>query len=245
MNIIGKRFGKLIVLEEIDERKHGSKVYKCQCDCGNITHVARTNLRAKNGTKSCGCTHKISHNKTHGKTGTRLYRIWVNMKTRCYNKNRLQYNDWGGRGIGVCNEWKDDFMAFYKWAYDNGYNDSLSIDRIDVDGDYEPSNCRWATRKQQANNTRNNVLLTYNGKTQTMTQWAEELGVDNKTITRKRDLGHYFIIACLSRFFNIKWICKTFNVDMNNLLEKYHEERARYTDKEIESMLQEVYYCED
>ena len=127
MNIIGKRFGKLIVLEETDERKHGSKVYKCQCDCGNITYVARTNLMAKNGTKSCGCTHKISHNKTHGKTGTRLYRIWVNMKTRCYNKNRIQYKDWGGRGIGVCDEWKDDFMAFYKWAYDNGYNDSLSI----------------------------------------------------------------------------------------------------------------------
>lgn len=117
----------------------------------------------------------------------------------------------------------------------------IVLEETDVNGSYEPSNCRCTTRKQQANN----VLLTYNGKTQTMTQWAEELGVDNKTITRKRDLGHYFIIACLSRFFNIKLICKTFNVDMNNLLDKYREERARYTDKEIESMLKEVYYCED
>lgn len=242
IDIIGKKFGKLLVLEETNQRKNGSKMYKCQCDCGNIIYVRRGNLISKSGTRSCCCS-KVGHI-THGKRNTRLYRIWLNMKTRCYNKNRNQYNDWGGRGIVVCDEWLNDFMNFYNWAINNGYSDNLSIDRVDVNGNYEPSNCRWAARKQQANNTRQNVYLTYNGKTQTMMQWADELGVSYSTMQRKRDLGKYFVIACLSRFFNIKKICKVFNVSPDNILGKYHEERAKFTDAEINRIMKEVYYEE-
>lgn len=240
MSIIGKRFGKLIVLEETNERKNNQKIYKCKCDCGNITYVRKGNLR-EGGTQSCGCTKGVKR-RGNKYNHPRLYSTWCQMKQRCYNKNRPQYKDWGGRGIQVCDEWLNDFMSFYNWAIENGYKEGLTIDRIDVDGNYEPSNCRWITLKEQANNKRTNVYLTFNGKTQTMTQWADELGVSHKTIARKRDLGHYFIIACLSRFFNLKWISKTFNIDMNDMLEKYRKERAKYTDEEIESMMQEVYY---
>lgn len=241
VDVIGKKFGKLLVLEECKERdKNGGKIYKCKCDCGNISYVRRGNLIAKNGTKSCGCSH-VGHSK-HGKTNTRLYNIWLGMKNRCCNPNSTSYKNWGGRGILVCKEWKESFETFYDWAINNGYRDNLSIDRIDNDGNYEPSNCRWATRKEQANNTRNNVYLTYNGKTQTMTQWADEFGVSHETIRRKRDLGRWFIVTCLSRCFSIKQICKIFNVDVNDLLDKYHEERSKYSDEEVEKILDEVYY---
>lgn len=118
----------------------------------------------------------------HGKKGTRIYNIWIRMKVRCYNKNYDRYKDHGGRGIVMCDEWKHDFMTFYNWAMDNGYKEGLTIDRIDNDGNYEPNNCRWSTPKQQCNNRRTNIYLTYEGKTQTIAQWAEELGVKDSTM---------------------------------------------------------------
>lgn len=243
LNLIGQKFGKLTVLEECNDRsKYGAIVYKCLCDCGNVSYVTSCNLRAKNGTKSCGCSH-VGHS-THGKRHTRLYSIWLNMKQRCYNPKRAQYKDWGGRGIVMCDEWKNDFIAFYDWSMSNGYNDDLTIDRIDNNKNYKPDNCRWVDHKIQSNNKRDNVLLTFNGKTQTMKQWADELGVRYETMRRKRNLGEYFIIACLSRFFSIKKISKTFNVDVDDLLEKYHEERSKYTDAQIEKILKEVYYID-
>ena len=97
------------------------------------------------------------------------------MKQRCYNKNDMHYNEYGSRGIVVCDEWKHDFMNFYNWAIENGYKENLTIDRIDVNGNYEPSNCKWSTTKQQNCNKRNNIYLTYKGKTQTIAQWCNEL----------------------------------------------------------------------
>lgn len=132
----------------------------------------------------------------HGLWNTRIYRIWQRMKTRCYNKNFQHFKDYGGRGIKVCDEWLNDFMAFYKWAVDNGYNDNLTIDRIDVNGNYEPNNCRWLTNDEQQNNKRNNILLTYNGKTQTITQWANELGIKRSQIQYRYYRG-YTDKACL------------------------------------------------
>nr|DAP52808.1 MAG TPA: transcriptional regulator [Caudoviricetes sp.] len=190
MQMLGKRFGYLTVLEECEERKHRAKVYHCICDCGKHTNVVGYSLRSGR-TKSCGCLNykpRKGHIK-HGKTGTRLYNIWKNMHTRCYNEHFFKYEYYGGRGIKVCDEWLHDFMAFYNWAMNNGYKDNLTIDRIDVNGNYEPNNCRWVDMKTQLNNKSDNVLLTYNKKTQTIAQWADELGVPYGTIQSRHYRG--------------------------------------------------------
>lgn len=125
----------------------------------------------------------------HHKKGTRIYNIWIRMKVRCYNKNYDRYKDHGGRGIRICDEWKDDFTAFYNWAMNNSYRDDLSIDRIDNDGNYEPSNCRWVDRKTQCNNRRTNIFLTYNDKTQTIAQWCNELQIKESTVYTRHKRG--------------------------------------------------------
>lgn len=161
--LTGKRFGRLLVLGRVENhRTKGGKSqvqYKCQCDCGNII-VARGESLCSGNTKSCGCYEHDVHiamNTTHGKTGIRLYRIWQGMKQRCYYKKSTYYKDYGGRGISICDEWKNDFQVFYNWAMSHGYSDKLSIDRINVDGNYEPSNCRWATNSEQQLNKRKKV----------------------------------------------------------------------------------------
>lgn len=186
--MIGKKFGKLTVLEELPERKHGKIIYQCKCDCGNITNVLGCHLRNGN-TKSCGCLkyeHKIIK---HGKCNTRLYRQWKNMKQRCYNKNYDRYKDYGARGINICDEWLHDFQAFYDWAMNNGYNDNLTIDRIDNNKGYSQDNCRWVDIKTQCNNTRRNVFITYDGKTQTIAQWGHELNIDVDKISARHRAG--------------------------------------------------------
>ena len=154
-------------------------MWLCCCDCGSSVVVVSGNLRSGN-TISCGCVSKelsIKRNTTHGRCGTRLYTEWLCMKHRCYNQKNKSFVYYGGRGITVCDEWKNDFQAFYDWAMQNGYTDNLTIDRKDVNGNYEPSNCRWITTQEQMNNKRNNHLLTYNGKIQTMKQWSNETGI--------------------------------------------------------------------
>lgn len=144
----------------------------------------------------------------HGKSSTRLYRTWTRMKTRCYNKKFQHYKSYGGRGIKVCDEWLHDFMAFYNWAVSHGYNDNLTIDRIDVNGDYEPNNCRWLTNEEQQNNKRNNIHLTYKGKTQTISQWANELGIKRDLIWSRYQRG-YIDTACL---FGTRVLYKKYNL---------------------------------
>lgn len=123
--------------------------------------------------------------KSHGKQPARLYRIWSNMKSRCTNPNADNYSFYGGRGIMVCTEWRDDFIPFRDWAIANGYADNLTLDRIDNDGDYCPSNCRWETHLRQCNNTRRNHMLTFQGKTHTISEWARIIGMKPDTLERR------------------------------------------------------------
>lgn len=190
--LIGKNFGRLTVIEELKSRsKDGYKVYKCLCDCGAYVNVTGRCLRSGN-TKSCGCL-KIDKLKlrvtTHGQSNSKLYAVWCSMKGRCYNHNDEYYNSYGGRGIKVCDEWLHDFQAFYDWSMEHGYNDTLTIDRINTNGNYERNNCRWVTNKEQQNNKWNNRLLTCNGKTQTISQWADELDVKSGTIRVRHHRG--------------------------------------------------------
>ena len=155
IDLTNKKVGRLSVLNQ-----HGAQgkqlTWLCRCDCGNTVVVRGDHLR-EGTTRSCGCLGKENRengaNFKHGGRKTRLYSIWAGMRKRCTNKNCTAYGNYGGRGIKVCKEWKD-FSVFRDWALKSGYLDSLSIDRINVDGNYEPANCRWATAKMQANNRR-------------------------------------------------------------------------------------------
>ena len=118
-------------------------------------------------------------------TKNRLYRIWADMKRRCKNSDRPNYKNYGGKGIRVCQEWENSFDSFREWALNNGYSDDLSIDRIDNDGNYEPSNCRWATAKEQANNKRNNLHIKYKGETRTLAQWCEVFGLERNVVAMR------------------------------------------------------------
>lgn len=125
----------------------------------------------------------------HGFTNNRIYNIYRGMKTRCYNNKDYHYQWYGAKGIKICDEWLNDFMSFYNWAINNGYKDDLTIDRINTHGNYEPSNCRWVTTKQQSNNRKNNNLITINGVTHTLSEWSEISGVHHKAIYRKLKKG--------------------------------------------------------
>lgn len=199
-DLTGQKFGRLTVVERVENAKNRNARWKCVCDCGNEVIVTGSNL-CRGNTKSCGCYQKemtVKTKTTHGGHETRLYRIWADIKKRCYNENQAYYNDYGGRGISMCESWRGSFESFRDWSLENGYSDDLSIDRINFNGNYEPSNCRWATVKEQANNRRSNRFLTYNGKTQTMAQWADELGLEYKEIAARLNYLGWTVEEALS-----------------------------------------------
>lgn len=177
-NINGEKYGKLKVLYETEKKnKNGTYYCMCLCECGNKKEILKSSLISGN-TKSCGCLivdtlkAKKIHYK-HGDSKTRLHTIWCEIKRRCYCKSDNAYKNYGGRGITICREWLKDYKNFKKWAINNGYDEKLTIDRIDVNGNYEPTNCRWATRKEQNNNRRSNIKVKYNNEKMTLKQVSE------------------------------------------------------------------------
>lgn len=186
-NLKGRKFNKLQVIDFYGNKK-GRTYWKCKCDCGKVCILEAYKIKSGH-TKSCGClgieNKKMLYKYSikHKKMDTKLYRVWQNMKRRCYTPSSNSYKSYGARSIIVCKEWRDDFLNFYNWAVANGYKENLTIDRINVNGNYEPNNCRWATMEEQANNKRNNVFINYNGEKLSINQWSKKTGIKRETIS--------------------------------------------------------------
>lgn len=178
--IIGQRFDYLVVIETGLSVPTGSRqglrsACRVRCICGS-TKIITENQLFRGNTKSCGCLKRelcSEGRSVHGGRTTRLYSIWASMRTRCSNPKSSMYYTYGARGIAVCEQW-DSFPAFQNWALANGYQDHLTLDRANNDGPYSPSNCRWATRSEQASNTSRNVWITCWGETKTRSDWAKD-----------------------------------------------------------------------
>lgn len=190
---VGRQFGRLVVIAYAGHYFRGKNVanrvayWFAQCSCDKTILVTGNDLQTGK-TKSCGClaeehkTNFVADHITHNLTNHRLYSIYSGIKNRCYNTKDNRYYSYGAKGIVVCDEWLNSFQSFFDWAICNGYSDSLSIDRINVNGNYEPSNCRWSTPVEQARNTSKNRLINYNGEIRCLAEWSEKTGIPQSTI---------------------------------------------------------------
>ena len=183
---IGEKYGRLTVLEKTSKKQGTNYLYKCKCDCGNIKLVSSGRLGIS--TFSCGC-YKIECHRTHNESRTRLYNIWIGMKSRCCNPDNQRYHSYGGRGIGICDEWRDSFEKFRDWAYLNGYSEHYTIDRIDNNGDYEPQNCRWATDTAQVRNRNPYGEIPYDGIVRDSTGYRAQITINGKKIYIAHSVG--------------------------------------------------------
>lgn len=168
------KFGRWTLLKP--SKKEGKFTWICRCDCGTVREVYEDTILS-GASKSCGCYKKellSCRETTHSMTHTRIYNIYHNMLQRCYNSNNNRYKDYGGRGITICESWmcENGFMNFYQWAINNGYKENLTIDRINRDGNYEPANCRWVTKKEQDCNKRNNIFFEFCGIKKCLKEWV-------------------------------------------------------------------------
>lgn len=186
-DLIGRKFGRLEVMSFSHSANNRMSYWNCLCDCGNEVCVSSGNLKSGN-TKSCGCYRLDLQRERKTVKSERLYHIWASMKQRCKNPNNHKYNDYGGRGITVCNEW-EVFDNFYNWSVDNGYKEGLTIDRIDNDKGYSPDNCRWATQTEQARNKRNTIFLELDGERKPLPEWADEKNIPSSVIRKRLKMG--------------------------------------------------------
>ena len=172
-DLTGQKFGKLTVIKCVGKNKQHNLLWLCQCECGNLKVTSSSNL-IREHTKSCGC---LQHTRTITKEEDKLAKVLYGIRERCNNPNHKEYKNYGGRGIKVCEEW-DNLNNFREWALNSGYREGLTIDRINVNGNYEPNNCRWVSMKVQQNNRRNNHYITYRGETHTLMEWSEITGIN-------------------------------------------------------------------
>ena len=190
IDLTGNRYGRLTVLQEDGKTNHGDLRWLCKCDCGNIKTITGSKLK-RGWTKSCGCIQKewASRNmSTHKMSNTTLYNVWLRIKSRCYYPKNNRYHRYGGRGIKMCPEWLD-FTNFYNWSMNNGYKEGLTIERIDIDKDYEPSNCCWIPLEEQARNKSNTVWRTYQSRRMCMAQFSRETGISINVIRNRLKKG--------------------------------------------------------
>ena len=194
VDISNKKFGKLLAVKRCTNMS-GKTAWECKCDCGNITFVTTSNLTC-NRIRSCGCLkikQLLERSTTHNQRHTVLYSVWRGLRQRCNNPKHASYHNYGGRGITVCEEWDKSFQAFYDWSYANGYSTEnqkdeklkLTIDRIDNNGNYEPSNCRWVDRKTQTRNMRTTRFITFNGQNKSVSEWCEIYGIKLHTFNTR------------------------------------------------------------
>ena len=193
-DLTGKKFGRLTVVERYEKMSSGHSKWLCICECGNTKIVEDSNLKHSDKI-SCGCWRKelyIENAKYNGDSKTELYKIWSGMIRRCYNQKMQNYKYYGGRGVCVCDDWRNDengYFNFKKWALENGYKEGLSIERVDYNGNYCPENCTWILQKDQMKNTRRTHKITYNGKTMCLTDWAKELNISRWTLSSRLQRG--------------------------------------------------------
>jgi len=185
-DLTGRKFGRLTVLER-DEKRKDRTFWICKCNCGNIISIYITHLKT-GSTKSCGCLRKelfSQKTKKHGMARTKIYRVYQGMLERCYYKQHKTYDDYGGRGITVCLEWnnkENGFENFYSWALENRYEEGLTLERLNNNGEYSPENCSWITRQEQGYNKRNTVKIEINGEIDTLKGWSERLNIKLSTL---------------------------------------------------------------
>lgn len=184
-DLTGQRFGRWVVLKRVPNRGK-ALMWECRCECGTVKIVHGTSLKGGTST-NCGCVRLAGIPRTHGLTHHPLYRVWQRMKGCTGSPTHQDYHHYGGRGISMCDQWKNDFYSFYTWSIEHGWEPGLEIDRLDVDGNYCPENCRFTDRSGQMRNTRRTRMLTYSGKTQSVLEWAEEIGIKPETLRCRLD----------------------------------------------------------
>ena len=185
-SIVGKKQNKLTILGHFKKGKNKSNYFICQCECGRIAEI-RANHLLNDNQETCGRYHKKYQD---SQIGAKIYSAWNGMIQRCYSTKSHKYYAYGARGITVCEEWRNSYDAFYKWAIENGYEIGLWIERIDNNGNYCPENCKWATRKEQMRNTRRNRFIEYNGETRTLSEWCEILSLPYGTMNSRINRGY-------------------------------------------------------